>query len=226
MRFAPSTLVSALLLASSSAIAQRFTTTYPWAQGDTVVLSTGTDARGLPTTTILSTVVTGATGAITTVPTTRATTTTRNAAVPAGDDDDTTTSTTSPTTTARGGRTTTTDNQRVVGGISTDSYEPMRTTTYWLDPGDGVWVPFTWTAPTTALPTVPTANVPAGTVADYNSYQSNVNSVVLESAENAVASQSRAANSAGTLIASGGAMGGWTALVVGAVGAGVGLLAL
>ncbi|WVF70850.1 hypothetical protein IAT40_005644 [Kwoniella sp. CBS 6097] len=209
MRVSASTpLISALLLASS-ALAQRYTTTLPWANGDTIVVSAGTNAAGIAATTTIST-VTGAAGVTTALTTARTTT----AAAGADDDDDET------TTTTRNTRVTTTQ-QRGPNQLTTTSYEPMRTTTYWLDPGDGVYAPFTWTAPTTALPSEPTALVSAGTIQDYQEYQSNINSVVLQSAEAAVASASKVGNGASSNRAM---IGGWSAIAIGAVGAGVGAL--
>ncbi|OCF33228.1 hypothetical protein I317_03709 [Kwoniella heveanensis CBS 569] len=201
-------LISALLLASS-ALAQRYTTTLPWANGDTVVVSAGTNAAGVAVTTTLST-VTGAAGVTTALTTARTTTT-----AAADDDDDET------TTTTRNTRATTTTQARGPNQLTTTSYDPMRTTTYWLDPGDGVYQAYTWTAPTTTLPQEPTALVPAGTIQDYQEYQSNVNSVVLQSAEAAVASSSNSGSGPSINRAM---VGGWSAIALGAVGAGVGAL--
>ncbi|KAK6907558.1 hypothetical protein L486_05477 [Kwoniella mangroviensis CBS 10435] len=211
MYISASTLVSALLLAASNVAAQQFTTTYPWANGDTVVLSTGTNALGVATTRTIQTL----TGTATTTARTTATTTT---AADDDDDDDATTTTTGKTTTTQ---------QRVVGNTPTTTAAPMRTTTYWLDPGDGVYTAFTWTAPTTALPTVATANVPAGTIQEYNEYQSAVNSVVLQSAEAAVANGSSSGGLPRRQIVGMDALtGAWTTLVLGAVGAGIGVFML
>ncbi|KAK8865696.1 hypothetical protein IAR55_000841 [Kwoniella newhampshirensis] len=215
-------LIASLILASS-ALAQRFTTTLPFADGDTLVISTGTNARGLATTVTLQTITPGVT-ATTTLPL-------------AGDDPDATLSTTSSTTTRRTttGRTTTTaangrpttTAQRVVGTEATTTAAPMRTTTYWVDTGDGYWTDYTWTAPTTAAPTIATANVPEGTIQSYASYQSIVNSAVLSSAEAFAASSS--ASSAGRRVQPynvDGVVGGWMTMVLGMVGAGLGVLAL
>lgn len=40
---------------------------------------------------------------------------------------------------------------RVVGAetTTTSTPPPMRTTTYWVDTGNGYWTDYTWTAPTT-----------------------------------------------------------------------------
>ncbi|WVW80360.1 hypothetical protein I302_102340 [Kwoniella bestiolae CBS 10118] len=216
MYISSSTLVSALLLAASNVAAQQFTTTFPWAQGDTVVLSTGTNALGVATTRTLQTITTGVAGATTA----RTTATTATTALDDGDEDATTT----PTLTQL--RTTTTQ-QRVVGNTPTTTAAPMRTTTYWLDPGDGVYTAYTWTAPTTALPTVATANVPAGTIQDYQEYQSAANSAVLESAQAAIANGTKSGASPRRQMVGGEVlMGGWMTLVVGAVGAGVGVFML
>ncbi|WWC60518.1 uncharacterized protein I303_103092 [Kwoniella dejecticola CBS 10117] len=215
MYISTSTIISTLLLAGSNVLGQQFTTTFPWAQGDTVVLSTGTNALGVATTRTLQTITTGVAGATTN---TRLTTATTATTALDDDDDDTTTQTTArPTTTE----------QRVVGNTPTTTGKPMRTTTYWLDPGDGVWTVFTWTAPTTALPTVATANVPAGTIQDYQEYQSAINSVVLESAQAAVANSSRSGSLARrSVVGADAILGGWTAMVLGVVGAGVGVFML
>ncbi|WWC68432.1 uncharacterized protein I206_102359 [Kwoniella pini CBS 10737] len=220
MHISASTLISTLLLAGNGALAQLLTTTYTWAQGDTVVISTGTNALGAATTRVVQTITSGV--AATTINTRLATATTATTAVnDDGDDEPTTTRTTTT------GRTTTTDNQRVVGNTPTTTGAPMHTTTYWLDPGDGVWTVFTWTAPTTALPTVATANVPAGTIQDYQAYQSAINSVVLESAQAAVANASKSGSLARRSVVSTDAiLGGWTAMVLGVVGAGVGVFML
>ncbi|WRT65892.1 uncharacterized protein IL334_002843 [Kwoniella shivajii] len=213
MHIASSTVFSALLLASN-VLAQRFTTTYTWAQGDTVVISTGTDALGDATTRVIST-ITGAAGITTALTATTALTTTA-----ADDDDDT------PTTTKTSTTKTATTTQRVVGNTPTTTGKPMRTTTYWLDPGDGVYTDYTWTAPTTALPTVATANVAEGTIQDYQAYQSAINSVVLQSAEAAVANASTGGASRRQAMGVEGAVGGWMTMVLGVIGAGVGLLIL
>lgn len=96
---------------------------------------------------------------------------------------------------------------------------PMQTTTYWYDPGNGVWTSAVWTASVTAAPTVVTANVPEGTIAAYETYQQAVNSKVLASAEAAVNNSTGAADRM---------VEGWSKTLVGlAVGAaGVGALAV
>lgn len=96
---------------------------------------------------------------------------------------------------------------------------PMQTTTYFYDPGNGVWTSAVWTASVTAAPTVATANVPAGTIAAYDTYQAAVNSKVLASAEAAVANTTGGADKM---------MGGWSKTWVGiaAGAAGVGALAV
>jgi hypothetical protein len=106
--------------------------------------------------------------------------------------------------------------QRVVG--QQESVAPMKTTTYWYDPGNGVWTSAVWTASVTAEPTVATAIVPEGTIAQYNTYQSAVNSKVLASAEAAVSNSTGAADR----------MAGWSMTMVGlaAGAAGVGALAV
>lgn len=97
----------------------------------------------------------------------------------------------------------------------------MRTTTYWYDPGSGVWTSAVWTASVTAEPTAVTAIVPAGTIADYESYQSSINANIFASAE--AANKSSAATAAGRGIG----LRAWAwAGVVGAVGAGVLAVAL
>ncbi|ODN84138.1 hypothetical protein L202_00146 [Cryptococcus amylolentus CBS 6039] len=129
-----------------------------------------------------------------------------------GDDDDTSTST---TTTA--GRDTTTE--RIVA--STTSNAPMRTTTYWVDTGNGHWTYYTWTAPTTTVPTVATANVAQGSVANYEAYQSSINAAVYSSAAAENDGHKRAQP-----VGMDGVFGAWMTLAVGAVGAGLGVLAL
>ncbi|WVQ85475.1 hypothetical protein IAT38_007640 [Cryptococcus sp. DSM 104549] len=203
MLFAQSTLLATLLLASSAA-AQRYTTTLDVDDGDTLVLSRGTNARGATITTTLSTITSGATAA----------TTTRRTTTADDDDDDTTTSTSKKTTTTA---------QRV-GDVT--SYAPMRTTTYWVDTGNGYWTDYTWTAPTTTAPTVATANVPEGTVQDYAAYQSAVNSVVFASAEAAAVNATSGSMRRTQLVGSDNAVYGWMTMFLGAVGAGLGVLAL
>lgn len=100
----------------------------------------------------------------------------------------------------------------------------MRTTTYWVDTGNGYWTDYTWTAPTTTVPTVATANVPAGTVQNYHDYQSAINSAVFSSAQEAVASSNAVARA--QPIGMDSILGGWMTLALGAVGAGLGVLAL
>ncbi|WWD18125.1 hypothetical protein CI109_102574 [Kwoniella shandongensis] len=218
---AAKTLFASLVLASS-ALAQRFTTTLPFADGDTLVLSTGTNVRGVATTATIATVTAGV--AVTTavagadddpLTTTRLTTTAR-------------TTTGRTTTTAANGRPTTTA-QRVVGTEATTTAAPMRTTTYWVDTGDGYWTDYTWTAKTTALPTVATANVPEGTIQSYASYQSIVNSAVLAGAEAFAANSSSASSGSRRGVQPfnvDGVVGGWMTMVLGMVGAGLGVLVL
>lgn len=156
--------------------------------GETIIISITTDVFGDRTTTTLSTIDPNN-------PTTA-----------------TTALTTTPTTT-RGRQTTT---QRVVGEDTTAA--PMRTTTYGYDPGNGVWVTDTWTASVTAAPSAATAVVPEGTIQNYQSYQAVINSAVLQSAQNALASASvsgAAARSIGKeLVGSKG----WLAIAVAVVG--------
>ncbi|RSH92663.1 hypothetical protein EHS25_008108 [Saitozyma podzolica] len=194
MRLALASFVSSLLLAAGAAAQGQYTTTLPWANGDTVVVSVSTNALGVATTKTVSTL--GGNAAVTTGTTTNTKTTKTTAGA--------------PTTTA----------QRVVGQDTTAA--PMRTTTYWYDPGDGVWVEATWTASVTDNPTVATANVPAGTVQDYNNYQTSVNSVVYASATAANALVSSGAGPRNDVW--GGA--GLGAVVVGAVGGIAGVVLL
>jgi uncharacterized membrane protein len=98
----------------------------------------------------------------------------------------------------------------------------MRTTTYWYDPGNGVWTSAVWTASVTAAPQDVTAIVPEGTIADYQTYQSAINSKVFASAEAAAAS---GASSAAGRNTGGSAVWAWAG-VVGAVGAGALVVAL
>lgn len=100
----------------------------------------------------------------------------------------------------------------------------MRTTTYWVDTGNGYWTYYTWTAPTTTVPTVATANVPAGTVQNYNDYQSAINSAVFSSVQEAIATSNAGARA--QPVGMDNVLGGWMTLVLGAVGAGLGVLAL
>lgn len=203
------TVLSSVLLASS-AFAQRYTTTLPFLDGDTLVVSAGTNALGLPTTVTLSTITATGTLAtvptLTTLPTTTATRTTT-----------TNTRTRTTQTTANGPDTTM---QRVVGQDTTAP--PMRTTTYWYDPGNGVWTVATWTASVTAAPQVATVNVPSGTIQDYNSYQTVVNSAVLSAAQSA---DVVAAKSAGHAQASFNGVTGLAAMLGGVAVGAVGLLA-
>ncbi|TYJ54952.1 hypothetical protein B9479_004364 [Cryptococcus floricola] len=186
MKFSGSALIATLFLASS-AVAQKFTTTLDVDDGNTLVLSKHTNARGATVTSTIST-------------------------INGGDDDDTSTS----TTTSAGKDTTT---QRIVA--STTSNAPMRTTTYWVDTGNGYWTYYTWTAPTTTVPTVGTANVAKGSVADFESYQSVVNAAVYSSAAAQNDGHRRAQP-----VGMDGVFGAWMTLAVGAVGAGLGVLAL
>ena len=96
----------------------------------------------------------------------------------------------------------------------------MKTTTYWYNNGQ-TWTDATWTASVTGAPTVATYIPPEGTIADYDSYQSQVNKQVFASAQaandNAVASTGAAARRANT------PMGGISAVagaVMGAIGVG------
>lgn len=106
----------------------------------------------------------------------------------------------------------------------------MRTTTYWYDPGDGEWVQATWTASNTVPPAEPTVTVPAGTIQDYNQYQTSVNRAVISAA---VAADSRRNNSnaAGSRMINPVEAGftgsaGWIAMIAGVAGMGWGILAL
>lgn len=99
-------------------------------------------------------------------------------------------------------------------------------TDYYPD-ADGNYVAATWTASVTAVPTVATVIVPAGTIADYNTYQSSANSVVLASA---LATQS-GSGSTGVGITSDAsrksgftAVHGWIGIAVGIVGGGLGFV--
>ncbi|ODO07514.1 hypothetical protein L198_01093 [Cryptococcus wingfieldii CBS 7118] len=184
MKFSGSALIATLFLASS-AVAQRFTTTLDVDDGNTLVLSRHTNARGATVTSTISTI---------------------------GGDDDTSTS----TTTSADQDTTT---QRIVASTTSDA--PMKTTTYWVDTGNGYWTYYTWTAPTTTIPTVGTANVAQGSVADFESYQSGVNAAVYSSAAAQNDGHRRAQP-----VGMDGVFGAWMTLAVGAVGAGLGVLAL
>lgn len=207
MRFTSSaTALFTSLLLTSSVFALEYTTTLPYEDGNTLVVSVGTNARGVSTTATLSTIEDdGITSALT-----ASTTTTTGK-----------TTTTKKTTTSTGPVTTT--GQRVVGEETTAA--PMRTTTYWVNQADGTWTDFTWTASVTAAPTVATANVPSGTILAYDSYQSSANSVVLAAAESSASTAAGMRRSAPAGMTDA-AMGGWVTMVLGAVGAGVGVLAL
>ncbi|KAE8540122.1 hypothetical protein D1P53_004060 [Cryptococcus gattii VGV] len=187
--------VLATLFLVTSVFAQRLTTTLNVQDGDTLVISKTTNALGATITTTLSTIVS----------------------------DGVTTSSTSTTSAKR--KTTTTP--RIVGAetTTTTTPPPMRTTTYWVDTGNGYWTYYTWTAPTTTVPTVATANVPAGTVQNYNDYQSAVNSAVFSSVQEAIATSNNAGARAQP-VGMDSILGGWMTLVLGAVGAGLGVLAL
>jgi len=186
-------LLSSVLVASN-VLARTYTTTLPYEDGNTLVVAVTTDALGDVLTNTLSTITAAGTQSSTST---------------------TLTNTRIKITTATGPVTTT--GQRVVGVDSTAA--PMRTTTYWYDPGDGVWTVATWTASITAAPTVATAIVPEGTIIDYNSYQTVVNSVVLASAEAAAATN----GSSGAASRMNERTAGWAAVVV---GAGLGALVL
>ncbi|RXK42608.1 hypothetical protein M231_00162 [Tremella mesenterica] len=174
---------------TARAVALIETYTEPWAEGNTYVLSVGTDAFGDDITKTLSQI--GATGAATSTKTTKTTKTTDGR----------------PTTTAN----------RVVGQDTTAP--PMQTTTYWYDPGDGVWTVGTWTATVTAAPAVPTAIVPEGTIQDYNTYQNGVNSAVLSSAAAAGLSSNSTGSSGATSIRPTGWAGSlWSGVLVGVLG--------
>lgn len=96
----------------------------------------------------------------------------------------------------------------------------MRTTTYWYDPGNGVWTVATWTASVTAEPTVATYIPSAGTVMDYDAYQSEVNGNLFESAKGANAAVAANAGSQNGAEGKRAGMKGWAAIVAGAVGVG------
>jgi len=122
----------------------------------------------------------------------------------------------------------TTTGQRVVGVDSTAA--PMRTTTYGYDDGSGNWVTATWTASVTAAPNEATYQAAGGTIQDYNSYQNAINSVVLSSAENALASASGTIEgnigigAASRRTESG--VAGWTGMLTALMGVGVGMILL
>ena len=108
--------------------------------------------------------------------------------------------------------------QRVVG--QQETMAPMKTTTYWYDPGSGVWTSAVWTASVTAAPSVATAIVPQGSIADYEQYQSTINQNVFASAE---AAQGSSVGGAARSIGQGAIA--WTG-ALGAIGAGVLAVAL
>ncbi|WVQ71208.1 hypothetical protein IAR50_000733 [Cryptococcus sp. DSM 104548] len=184
MKFSPSALIATLLLASSAS-ALKYTTTLDGDDGNTLVLSKGTNARGATVTSTLSTIW--------------------------GDDE------TSTSTSTSAGQATTTE--RIVA--TTSSNAPMRTTTYWVDTGNGYWTYYTWTAPTTTVPTLGTANVAKGTVVDYETYQSGINAAVYSSA-----AAENDGNRRAQPVGMDGVFGAWMTLAVGAIGAGLGVLAL
>ncbi|KAK4686717.1 hypothetical protein P7C73_g3406, partial [Tremellales sp. Uapishka_1] len=205
--------LSSVFLASS-AMALEYTTTLGVGQyldGNTVVVSVGTNALGVAVTSTLSTIedddVTAAVTNTVTNPLTAATTTTRALK---------TTTTKKATTATATTRPTATTGDRVIGGITTDSIAPMQTTTYWYEGTDGVWVQGTWSA-SVVIPTVATAVVPAGSIVEYNSYQASANSVVLASA---IASNSASAGRRGMQEMSYSGVGGWAAMVMGMVAGG------
>jgi len=99
----------------------------------------------------------------------------------------------------------------------------MRTTTYWYDPGNGVWTVATWTASVTAEPTVATFIPSAGTVLDYEAYQSEVNGNLFASAKSATAAGANASGGSNDAAKRAGL--GWTAVAVGAVGAAMAVVA-
>jgi len=189
-------------LAASRVFARTYTTTLPYVDGNTLVIGETTDPLGDVITRTISTVIGTATGAVTAI--TSPTTSSSSRRV---------------NTRTTAGAVTTTTGQRVVGVDTTAP--PMRTTTYYYDPGNGVWTVATWTASVTGPPAVATAIVPEGTIQDYQSYQTVVNSAVLASAEAAAVTGS-----------TGGASriqektAGWAAVAVGVIGAGVGAMIL
>jgi hypothetical protein len=73
-----------------------------------------------------------------------------------------------------------------------------------------------------SAPDVATAIVPEGTIQDYNSYQTNINSAVLSKAEAAVAT----GGSTGGASRVQEKTAGWAAVAIGVVGAGIGALVL
>ncbi|WVN85658.1 uncharacterized protein L203_100807 [Cryptococcus depauperatus CBS 7841] len=198
MKFYTATLMATLFLAST--VAQKLITTIDPVEGNTVVLSLSTNARGAIVTSTLSTINGDA------------------AVTPVVDDgngnaDPTTKDAKKPTTAA----------ERVVG--NTVSEGPMRITTYWIDTGNGYQTVYTWTAPTTVAPTVATANVPAGIIQPYSQFQSNVNSAIFSSAQAAAKTPAAGARRAQP-VGMDSILPAWMTFVVGAVGAGLGLLAL
>jgi len=75
-------------------------------------------------------------------------------------------------------------------------------------------------------PDVATANVPAGTIQQYQPYQSTINSVVLASAVSAEAAAASVSGQVGAARRSMNGVTGWAAMGVGAVGAAVGVVLL
>ena len=89
----------------------------------------------------------------------------------------------------------------------------MKTTTYWYNPGNDVWVAATWTASFTAEPTVATYIPPEGTMVEYSEYLSAINNIVVSSAD-------AAGSSATALTVPWRGLAAWGAMFAGAIGAG------
>ncbi|CAD6573739.1 MAG: hypothetical protein TREMPRED_000899 [Tremellales sp. Tagirdzhanova-0007] len=208
--------LSSLLLAHP-AVSQLVTTTLPWANGNTEVLSVSTDALGDLLTVTISTITAAEDGAAaTTALLTTALTTPLTTALATTNTRLDTTTTKRPTTTA--GAPTSTTGLRVVGQETTAA--PMQTTTYFYPNGAGPWTSATWSASVTGDPTVATAIIPQGSIQPYQEYQSAVNSVVLASAEAvASATTSQTGGARRNSIATG-----WAAAGVGAVGVVMGVM--
>ena len=100
----------------------------------------------------------------------------------------------------------------------------MKTTTYWYNNGQ-TWTDATWTASVTGAPTVATYIPPEGTIADYDSYQSQVNKQVFASAQAANDNATGSTGAAGRRAVA--PAGGFTALtgaVIGALGVGAAIV--
>ncbi|KAI9634554.1 uncharacterized protein MKK02DRAFT_38083 [Dioszegia hungarica] len=225
MRSPTLSFVLAHLALAGVTMAQIITYTLPYVDGDTLVISTGTNALGVPTTQTLRT-LTGGASAVTSVPggvvgLSSSSSSSRAAVVITSSSSSISRSTARVTTATTAAATGTATTPRV--GQDTALPPPMRTTTYDYDTGNGYWTKATWTASVTKAPDVATVIVPKGTVQEYPQYQTSVNSNVLASAQASVSRAAAEPRAASQMTGSAGLLG-WGIMGVGAVlGAGLAL---